>query len=112
MKASNFGDVGQMRRRNGISMKIIIGEHMLTGVSSASRVSAALHLQAYNGEQNQPVDEVGDYTGKPECKAQEDAQHSSPRSVSGVQVTVAVQLRAQSAARLPNRVCLPFVMYL
>lgn len=60
---------------------------MLAGISttsmwSESRGFKAVHIQTYDGKEDQPVDKVGDDTGQPKSKGQEDAQHSGPTTVS------------------------------
>jgi hypothetical protein len=65
MKASNFGEVGQIRRSSGISMNMMMKVYTLWQLLDADRSSRNLgDLQANNAEWDdqrlQNVEEVGD----------------------------------------------------
>jgi hypothetical protein len=66
MKASNFGEVGQMRRSSGISMNMMMKAHTLWHLLEAHHCSreVAGHVQANNAEWDDQrpggVEDVGD----------------------------------------------------
>ena len=86
MNSSNFGDVGQMRRSSGISMKMMMKEHTLRGSLGAffSRRKRGRDVQANNAECDDKVGvkDVGDTQGE----AEEYAQHSGPIGLISMQV--------------------------
>ena len=64
MNSSNFGDVGQMRRSKGISMKMMMNEHTLQRSLGAclNRKQGGGDVQANNAECDNKVgmEDVGD----------------------------------------------------
>jgi hypothetical protein len=85
--ASNFDEVGHIRRRRGISIKRMMGEHALYPVSMSPSQQAkdassrSFHLQAYDGEdENEWLGEINDI-GNSQCKAEDHRQDASPGEV-------------------------------
>ena len=78
MNSSNRGDVGQTRRRNGISTKTSSKPEMLDTTVRWSTTMFSGYLQAQNREYNvegiQEVEEVGDSY----CYAYDDAKNTGP----------------------------------
>jgi hypothetical protein len=79
MKESNLGDVGQIRRRNGTSMKRIMNAEALTQVRSCNCwPGQEFNSHAETTEDNQ--DRIkGEDVGNSKRKTEDDAQYTGPR---------------------------------